>query len=200
MNVLVVSEGKHELGNEFRDERSAALITLVTRAAARELECTAMRVTDPAFRSHGAGDRGPGGRLFKRAVRCLRYAMDHGFEALIFFIDQDDDPDRRQFLDRAQDYSAVAIGRAFGLAVRTFDAWMIADEQALSRVLGRTVQRQPDPEDIRDPKNHCNGLRGDNAMSLTDLYERVALEAALATIEERCPKGFASFAARLRQL
>ncbi|HET6251290.1 MAG TPA: hypothetical protein VFE47_26640 [Tepidisphaeraceae bacterium] len=143
---------------------------------------------------------GRGGKLFKRAMRCLRYAADNGFGALVFVIDQDDEPERREPLDRAQEYDGVAIGRAFGLAVRTFDAWMIADEQALSKILGRIIQRQPSPEAISDAKSHCKSLLGSAALGLTDLYKAIADEAIIERIEERCPIGFAPFAARVRRL
>ena len=148
MKVLVVSEGQHELGRENREDRLGALTTLVSRTAVKELICTAMRVSDPSFsHSHGAG-----GRLFERAYRCMLYAAEHEFDALVFLVDQDDDPSRRQHLDKAQDDVRIAIGRAFGLAVRTFDAWIIADEQALTSVLQRNVQREPNPEDIGNPE------------------------------------------------
>jgi hypothetical protein len=77
---------------------------------------------------------------------------------------------------------------------------MIADEQALSQGLGRSIQRQPDPENIKDAKAHCRALCGDNDIALTALYNAIANSATLATIENRCAIGFAAFAARLRKL
>ena len=195
MRVLLVSEGKHELGDLNRDEKLSALSILVAKTSSRQFEFTTKKVSDRDF----ATAHGKGGNLFKRAIRCLLYAAEHKFDALVFVIDQDDDRRRREPLDRAQEYLGVSIRRAFGLAVRSFDAWMIADEQALSKALGRVIQRQPHPETIDDPKTHCRTLRG-GGLGLTTLYEAVSRAAAIEIIEERCPAGFAPFAARVRQL
>jgi hypothetical protein len=89
-----------------------------------------------------------------------------------------------------------------GVAIRSFDAWILADDSALSAVLGRTIPRQPDPEEIKDPKSECTKLRdasGKN-IDLRDMYAEVAAQADLNTIAARCPKGFATFAQRVRLL
>ena len=92
--------------------------------------------------------------------------------------------------------------RALGVAVRSFDAWMLADEQALTTALGYTVSRQSEPEAIRNPKELCARLLQKSAKTLTqtEMYEAVAKAADTDTLQERCPHGFAPFARRVREL
>ncbi|MDQ3440346.1 MAG: hypothetical protein M3478_08365 [Planctomycetota bacterium] len=70
----------------------------------------------------------------------------------------------------------TAIPRAMGVAVLTFDAWMLADEQALTMVLSRPIQRQPDPERIGDAKGSCIALRDESGseLGLAELYAELA--------------------------
>jgi len=198
MKVLIVSEGKHELGNEHRDQSLAALRTLVCRVVGQDLQCDLDTVRNVGRHITG----GKGDRFKRKAIECMKQAEKRGYDAMVFLIDEDGDVDRRRQLDMAQEYVGIGIRRAIGLAIRTFDAWMLADETALSNALSARVQRQPDPEDIKDPKSHCRKLREDLGLGwgLTDMYEQIARIADLAIIEKRCPRGFGNFADRLRGL
>lgn len=72
MRLLLISEGRHELGRESAGDGRSALRTLVLRIAGRPWQCDLDRITNPEFRStHG---KGPG--YFKKAVRCIRVARD----------------------------------------------------------------------------------------------------------------------------
>lgn len=191
MKLLVISEGKHELGG--------ALETIVRRLTGVQDPIDQLKVSDPVLRVHHA--KGPG--YFKKAIRCLLYATEHGYDAVVLVIDQDDQLDRRRQLSDAQnDLRMSLIPRAIGVAVVTFDAWMLADEQALSRVLSRTVKRQPDPESTRDAKGVCSALRNETGadLSLTKMYAALATEVDLSVVEKRCPLGFEPFARRARQM
>ena len=196
MRVLVISEGRHELGLAS-DENGSSLRTFVCRIAEQNLSCDLRKISEPAFRStHG---KGPG--FVKKAVRCLHRAREWGYDALIVLIDEDGDIDRHRQFSQAQEHILEPLPRAFGVAVRTYDAWFLADEKALSAVMGDTIGRQPDPEDIADPKQRLKGLLRDRDQStaLTDLYEEIAKIASIEVIEQRCPKGFGVFAARIRR-
>lgn len=187
MKVLIVSEGDHEL--------KGALQALVRRLVNKPITVESRTVRDPGL----GRTRGLGGRLFKRARASLRMASDEGFDAVVFVVDQDSDPDRRHEIDRAQADSSVAIHRALGLAIRSFDAWMLADEAAISKVLGRVIQQQPAPEANPDPKATCKEFCG-SSKALAELYAGIAATLNLPLLEKRCPKGFAPFADRVRQL
>jgi hypothetical protein len=79
---------------------------------------------------------------------------------------------------------------------------MLADEKALSQVLGQVVNRQADPESDKDPKATCGGLLGQSncGLSQSELYKAIVACAQLDHVEKRCAKGFGAFAARLRAL
>jgi hypothetical protein len=190
-----VSEGPSELG----DGVSPGALENLLHGLIGDFTCKKKKVSDSRelLRLRGKG-RG----CFKRAVMWMRYARDNGFDGIVLVIDQDDDPKRSSDLSEAQDYALSNCRRAFGVAIRTFDAWILADDSALSTVLGTTIPRQPDPEQIKDPKSECTRLRdasGKN-IDLRDLYAEVASKADLDTISERCPKGFRPFADRVRRL
>ena len=191
MRVLIVSEGRHEQGG--------ALETLVRRLLpAPELACETRRVSDHQVHTH----RGKGQGFFKRAVRWMLHAQKHGFEAIVLLIDEDDRRESRAEIDEAQDNAIAKIRRALGIAIRSFDAWMLADEQALGRALGATIHRQRDPETISAPKQVCADLLalGITPCTQTEMYARIAAHADLALLVQRCPAGFAPFATRVRRL
>lgn len=190
MQALIVSEGAHESGG--------ALEALVTRLAASELRCEPDRLARRDIHAHHGKGRG----FFKRAVRWLREARKRGFDALILVVDEDGHSERVREMAEAQAYEYVSLRRALGVAIRTFDAWMLADESALSTVLRCQVPRQADPEKHGNPKQVCADLllRGRDGMTQTEMYAAVAARADIGTLEQRCPRGFAPFAKRVRGL
>jgi hypothetical protein len=190
MKVLLISEGEHELGG--------ALATPVHRLNERCEEIEWKNVRDPELRSgHGKGHG-----IFKKAIRCLIYAQEQSFDAVILVVDQDDEVERRRHISAAQEYQRVSIRRALGLAIRTFDAWMLADETALATALGCQIQKQPDPETLRDAKDRCEQFRLKSNADLTQaqMYAAVAEHARIDELERRCPDGFATFSRRVRSL
>ncbi len=191
MKLLLVAEGKHEFGG--------ALETFVRRLSGVQCEFDVVKVSDPKLRAHP----GKGGRYFKKAIRCLIVAAERGCDGMVLLIDQDDQPDRRKQLSEAQGHtSLIALPRAMGVAVVTFDAWMLADEQALTTVLSTPVQRQSDPETIKNPKDVCEALRDEagSSLDLTDLYSSVAGQIDLEALSRRCPDGFAPFAQKIKEM
>ncbi len=45
-----------------------------------------------------------------------------------------------------------------GIAVQALEAWLLADEKAMSTACGRDIRTQPNPETIDDPKNLLRSL------------------------------------------
>lgn len=191
MKVLVVAEGKHEAGT---DDVKGALLVLIERVLDCRLTLTYMSIRDEHFRVHGGFE--------KRILRCLTFARGEQFDALVLVVDEDGDRNRRRIFDQAQDDPRIDLRRALGLAIITFDAWMLADEVAISDVLGVTVQRQPDPETIADPKARCAELleHSDAGMSQTQLYSKIAEALTINVLVKRSPNGFGPFHERLLQL
>lgn len=190
MKVLLVGEGGHEGGG--------ALAALVRRTANVPVEPEFRTVRDPRIHVH----RGKGGGFFKRALAWMREAQNGGYDAVVLVIDEDGDRARQGQFDEAQDSDLFAVRRALGIAIRTFDAWMLADETAISRVLDTVIDRQPDPEKNKNPKSSCAEILAHCGypMSQTDFYAAVADALEITVLAGRCPKGFAPFASRLRQL
>lgn len=190
MKILLVSEGASEL--------NGALQSLTIRLGVKGDDIKVARVSQRDIHAHHGKGRG----YFKRAVRWILEAQKRGYDVLILVIDQDGLPERTREINDAQEYGGTSVYRALGVAIRTFDAWMLADEKALTTVLGMAVLRQPGPESTVDPKGVCRELLAKSACSLrqTEMYAAIAEVADIAVLEKRCPKGFAPFAQRVREL
>lgn len=194
MKVLVVSEGEHEQGG--------ALVNLLRKLGGQEAEfvCDCVRRDD--IHTHS----GKGTGYTKRALRWLKEARKREMDALVLLVDQDNPEYRRdEQLREAQEYqnpkvSAFTLPRAMGVAIKTFDAWMLADEKALAEVLGCAILKQRDPETIRRPKEVCQKLLDEsvNQMAQREMYAEIALRLDLGILSSRCPKGFKPFAERVR--
>jgi hypothetical protein len=195
MKILVLSEGKHELGGEGPDGSVASpLETLVRRLYGVEAEVERCRFGSQEFGNALLSIRpGKGHNLTKRATAWMRLAQQQGFDAIVAVVDHDGFPDRVVAFDAAQEEGGIALRRAFGIAIRTFDAWMLADAKALSTALGRTIQTQSAPEALDDPKSVCRRLLDDCGLdaSLAELYAEIAQSVRIAELEQRCRKGFA---------
>ncbi len=196
MRVLVVSEGEHEQGG--------ALEHLLRRLGGKEAQFVFDRVQRDDIHAHHG--KGPG--YIKRALRWLKEAKRREMDALILLVDQDKPECRRtEQVREAQEYChpkvpAFNMPRAMGVAVKMFDAWMLADEKALSDVLGCAVAKQRDPETIGQPKKVCGRLleRGTNQMAQREMYAEIALRVDLDILTVRCPKGFRPFAENVRRM
>jgi hypothetical protein len=190
MKVLLVGEGIHE--------ESGALQAIVERLAGRELDCDFARVQSANIHTHHGKTTG----MQKKAIRWMLDARKRGYDAVVFLIDEDGDRNRIYQIECAQENQTSNIGRAVGVAVRTFDAWMLADEKALTSVLCRTVDRPPEPERIRNPKQECGALLLNSSLNLAQrqFYAAIAKLIDLDRLAERCPIGFGPFASRVKKL
>lgn len=190
MRVLVVAEGKHE--------HFGALENLLRKLGANDAVFEQERLSNS--RIHAFHGKGQG--YFKRAIRWLLEAQKHGFNALILLADEDGDQERVEQMDKAQTTTQWECPRALGIAIRTFDAWMLADETALSKALNCQVSRQPDPESLTDPKGRCKDLLANspNDIAQSGMYAAVCQAADISILIQRCPRGFKPFAERVRSL
>ena len=197
MKILVVSEGSHELGD---DHLQGALVVLSSRLLHENATFVREKVSSRRVRVHI--QPGKGGGYEKRALGWIHLAEREGYDALMHVIDQDGQRVRELEFDRAQHNSSLVFPRALGVAIKTFDAWMLADEQALSTVLRTHIATQPAPESEADPKKECEHLRNaaDSRLGLTEMYAEIAKVTDVEKLESRCPNGFAPFARRVRSL
>lgn len=193
MKVLIVAEGKHE--------RSGSLETLVRRLLSGNPEFDLDDIHRRLSPLHGIG----GFDYCKRALQWIQEAQKRGYDAIVLLLDEDGYPDRIKGIDQAQARlsKTAMLPRALGVAIRTFDAWMLVDEKALSDTLSCIVLCQPSPEDIHDPKSVCKQLRDDSPdckLGLAEMYASVAEKTCIEILEQRCPSGFKPFAERVRAL
>ena len=197
MRILIVSEGVHELGDNSLD---GALVMLASRLLDGNVSFERKKVSSSEVRQHT--QQGKDGRYEKRALGWIRLAEREGYDAIILVIDQDGDEERKRQFDRAQDDLRLSLPRALGVAIKTFDAWMLADEQALSAVLGTHIDLSPNPESEDDPKSRCENLRNEARSQLSPraMYAEIAERTDMEKLEARCPNGFAPFAGRVRAL
>ena len=197
MKVLVVSDGKHELGP---DSDQGALVELTRRMLNREVVFKRMKANDRVVKTHAL--RGKFTDYEKRAKGWVRYAQHQEYDALVFVIDQDGHKKRETGVENAQIHTHFVIPRAMTVAVQKFDAWMLADEVAMSKVLGGNVQRQKDPESNQDPKSECEKIiaASQRNLSLTEFYFQVAKVINLDSLRKRCPRGFDKFRTRVEKL
>ncbi len=197
MNILLVAEGEHELNP---DEENSALAQIVRRLLPSVSQIDRQKLSGRTVQLAPV----PGKKLphQKRLKLWIKWAEKQGYDAIIAVIDEDDKADRKQAVDDLQGSAFSSMPRALGLAIRMFDAWMLADEQALSAVLGGTVQRQKKPEGIRQPKEEFERLLEESLKSLSqrEAYLQVAQYLDLDKMAERCPKGFAPFRRHVEQL
>jgi len=74
------------------------------------------------------------------------------------------------------------------VAVQELEAWLLADEDAISAVTGKKVTRVKNPENLRDPKERLNRLLSKAKISYTaEVARKIAANAKVETIESRCP-------------
>ena len=196
-SVLIVAEGEHELSGGTAD---ASLPILVKRLLGDgvDLRPTPKRIRELSGHVHP----GRGNPLARKFIGIMRLAERQGFDAVVVLIDQDDDLTRHQSALIAQETQYTLLPRAIGIAVRSFDAWFLSDNAALSDVLCTTIPMQRTPEKLTDPKSHCQSLAtlSTNDCRLRDLYSMIAAVANLNIMKEKCPKGFGVFAERVANL
>ncbi len=196
LKVWVICEGRHE--------DYGALSTLIRRV--HPLSARWELVLEPWKNKRGSSKRfrktGKGDGIFKKFVASLWDAEQFGYAAVVSLIDQDRDPQRRDSVARAQESDLSQIPRAFGVAIESFDAWFLSDEKALSEVCKTIVNRQPDPERAAYPKSAMEQIAKEAQWDsgLAELYLQLARCVDLATLRNRCNKGFDVWASRLSNI
>ncbi len=190
MRVLVVAEGKHELYGALRN----LLEKLGGDGSTFDYDLVSNN-TIHSFHGMGKG-------YFKRALRWLLEAEKRGVDALILLIDEDGKRERIGQIQETQDSLLSQLPRAMGVAIRRFDAWMLADEKALTEVLGNNVNRQTNPETIGNPKQVCAKLLADSQIQISqsEMYASVSSKINIEILCDRCQSGFKPFATYVRNI
>ena len=104
---------------------------------------------------------------------------------------------------------ALASKTALGVAVVTVEAWLLADETALNAALDPRppAVTTPSPEQLdgaarseKHPKTQLRSLIDRGRREVSWPYDEIAERVRLDVLVNRCPVGFAPFAAEVRAL
>ena len=72
--------------------------------------------------------------------------------------------------------------------VQELEAWLLADDEALSSVTGRPQHRIPNPETVNDPKARLEKILSDAEIVYTaEVARRIAAAASADVLSVRCP-------------
>ena len=193
MRILLVAEGQHEFHGALE-----CLVRRLLPAGTTLTHVEKLKMSDATL-GHVSGR---GNRLTKRILFAMRHATQLQCDALVLLIDEDGDRGRRPCIDEAQESTMFPIQRAISIAIQAFDAWMLADETAISVALSKTIGCQPAPEEITRPKERFAELLQEtgSALRFHEAYAQIAENARMEILLDRCPNGFAPFAKRIQKL
>jgi hypothetical protein len=202
---VIFGDGPDEIGSVLDEplsgEELPALPRLVHRLLGEpeEVTYTCRRFkTVPRVRARGD-------RLARKAKSAIQQAKRDGFSAAVIVIDRDRAANRRRIhsLGTGRDemqYSSTPPC-AVGMAVETFDAWMIFDADAARKAGGDHTKCHPNPEALsrkegtgEHPKDVAAAVFG-GKQGLGTAYAAVASGVDLGRLKQVCHEGFAPFAA-----
>ena len=201
---LVLSEGARDIGDGASE---GAVRVLARRVLSMHMgrELAEWEVPGaPLPRPHHS-ELGP----LKRMRLVLSTMKLFGAKAVAVVVDNDHTTGRLEAWQKARATLEVAEGAkpvAFGVAVETVEAWLLADESAINDSLAPEPRMAPisAPEDLwgkprteGHPKSLFTGQIGRATHTLEAPYDAVASRLRLAHVEARCPS-FKAFVDELR--
>lgn len=163
-----------------------------------EISLASPSVLRPRKRGHG---------FVRELPTFARQLHDDGVRILIAVVDTDNAliGERRKLLDEARkscQEKGVSLCIAEGLAVRSMEAWLLADEAAIFQIFDgdRASVKFPSPENSPDPKNNLNGivrtLTKGREVTYASYAEELADAIRLEILRKKCSH-FDAFAKRL---
>jgi hypothetical protein len=206
--ILVFGEGRHELGPELDNpvgpDNLHPLPCLIHRLINTPPDA---RYIPTRFASvpHVGGKGRLHGKLARKVNRAVLQAKAKGCAGVVILIDQDRDRKTNRLEALRQGRESLAGNPiyppcAVGTAIETFEAWMIADPEAIKKAGGDPSKAPPNPEAHRTPKAAADRVfQTSGGSGLGERYRVVALQADIGTLERRCPGGFKPFAEEVRE-
>jgi len=208
LRVAVFGDGESELGpragwgQPCAAPNLPALPYLVHRLA--EASEDVVYVPDlfkPARHAHPSGRPS---RMARKVARTLAGACRKGYGAVVVLVDRDRPENAGRIAEmRAGRESAAPeyyLPCAVGEAVYTFEAWILADPNAIVSAGGTADDLPANPEDLPAKESKRFATKAFAAAGrMTDAYAAVARKAKLEVLENRCPQGFKPFADEVRE-
>lgn len=199
---MLLSEGNTDVTITTHAVTQGALRVFVRRILARELKRSIADREIVGGRLPRLQRGGGYSRKVKRAIEL--YSKNADISHLGIAIDRDGEANKKRLglLRSGRDESAkeghrLALSTALGVAIEMLESWLLADTAALAQVLGVSGSEQ-NPESIRNPKATLNKHKGDNPLSVNEIYDKLAEQADLDVVMKRCPS-FAQFVNEVRQ-
>jgi hypothetical protein len=207
-SVLILGDGAHEVGDRpgelLSSEELPSLALLVHRILGEPAE---VQYESRMFKKI-VHQRGKGSDEQKKMKAAIIFAKQKGYKGLVIVQDRDRKTQRQAIapLEEVRDTFSLAsaVNIALGLAIETFDAWMIADPDAIEKAGGDKNHHHANPEALdkkegtgQHPKDIA-ALIFDSGKRLDKEYQKIARFIDLGLLKNRCQKGFESFANDVR--
>lgn len=208
LRIAIFGDGEFELGQVGRvyssSEQLPALPCLVHRLLGSPVRASYVpRLFRKVLVTHRKLDLGA------KAKQAIRQAEREGYQAVVIVIDRDRQKAQEKNVPLARARDAMAESGfppcAVGVAVETFDAWMIVDGGAVQEAGGDGANCHGSPEGLagkegtgHHPKDWAARLLGGHG-GLGAKYAIIASKVDLNLLEKRCPDGFADFAQDTRK-
>lgn len=212
VRVLLVSEGRHELGDCGEGDVPADALPPLEILVRRMTGMTDMAGTvrfccrpGKSIRNvhRGRMSSGWGKKVYSAMWRAANGAEGKTFDAVVVVVDRDGPKNAERLAEMQQGRNAYGDSRfpcALGVAVEAFDAWMIADAHGIVAAGGDATKADAYPETITCPKDVADAIFGTRGgTGLGPKYAIVAQEADLANLAQLCPQGFKPFADEVQQ-
>ena len=144
----------------------------------------------------------------KNLAQKVRFAKRQSFynrlAGVVFVMDSEGIVEVLADLEHGRDAELPHYPMAVGIAHRCIEAWLLCDAGAIQRALSRkTASVLPsDPENVpapqenrsHNPKTELKRICGAGSSSQKD---QIASQMSLETVRQKCPIGFAAFAAEV---
>lgn len=212
--IVVHAEGPGDLGSPARDvppgesllpEEQGSAHVLVQRILAKgaNLPGGAIDFREPLRTQTGV--RAYGSKLLDRRVLdeiLTGWLFDNPL--IVLLVDSDDNPPNERLSLLQEALEANYLKGAVGVAVKEFEAWLLADAAALSAVLGRSKSSPSSPEKLacREAKQLLSKWINEIATekrNTADIRRELALAADLDVLSNTCPS-FKVFQQELLQM
>jgi len=206
--LLVFGDGPHELGatcTRHSPSGLPALPCLIHRVIGSPVSfsCETRLLKDV-----GGHVRGKGHGYTKKVIAAILEARRDGFASVAVLVDRDRRgvQDTLHPLQAGRDASPAGCPPcAVGVAVETFDAWMVVDGKAIQAAGGDGSRSHPDPEGMdgvessgNHPKVRAAEVFG-GGEGLGEKYAVVAKHVGIELLKKQCLKGFAPFAKEIEE-
>lgn len=209
LRVLLVSEGRHELGDcgggDVPAESLPPLAVLVQRLVGKAGTVRFCCRRGKSIRNvhRGRMSSGWGKKVYSAMWLAANGTEARTFDAVVVVVDRDGPRNAERLSEMKQGRDTYGNSRfpcALGVAIEAFDAWMIADAKGIAVAGGDDAKAQSDPESVRRPKDVADEIfQTHGGTGLGPKYAIVAREADLADLEQTCPQGFKPFADEVRR-